>query len=170
MQMNVLSWKIVNDLVEDVVSCILQELSHTHSFTLYGVPRGGVYTALMIQGLLARKGYPCQLTNVPTEADVIVDDVVDSRRTKTSYIEKFQKPFYALITKQLFTDWIVFPWEDGCKEDGPEENIIRLLEYIGEDPNREGLKDTPKRVLLSYSSLFSGYKQKPEDLLKVFTV
>ena len=48
------------------------------------------------------------------------------------------------------------------------DNIRRILEYIGENPNREGLVETPKRILKSYDRLFGGYKQKPEDLLKTF--
>ena len=49
------------------------------------------------------------------------------------------------------------------------ENLIRsLLEFIGEDPSREGLVDTPKRVIKSYEALFAGYSQKPEDVLTVF--
>lgn len=43
------------------------------------------------------------------------------------------------------------------------ESIIRL---IGDDPTREGLIDTPKRVLKSYKDLFKGYKQNPLDVLK----
>jgi len=46
--------------------------------------------------------------------------------------------------------------------------VLSLLTYIGDDPEREGLRDTPDRVLRSYDELFAGYKQKPEDVLKVF--
>lgn len=42
-----------------------------------------------------------------------------------------------------------------------EEAIIKLLEAIGEDPNREGLVDTPKRVAKMYQELFSSLN-KPE--------
>ena len=49
------------------------------------------------------------------------------------------------------------------------ETLIRnLLIAIGENPDREGLKDTPKRVVKSWDTLFGGYKQKPEDVLKTF--
>ncbi|MFA5829774.1 MAG: GTP cyclohydrolase I FolE [Candidatus Gracilibacteria bacterium] len=49
------------------------------------------------------------------------------------------------------------------------EKLIRaLIEHMGEDPEREGLKDTPRRVIAAYDKLFSGYKQKPEDVLTVF--
>lgn len=49
------------------------------------------------------------------------------------------------------------------------ENAVRtLILWIGENPDREGLKDTPKRVVRSYEELFSGYNQKPEDILTSF--
>lgn len=50
----------------------------------------------------------------------------------------------------------------------PEDLVRGLLEYIGEDVGREGLIDTPKRVIKSYEKLFAGYKQRPEDVLTVF--
>ncbi|NCB47385.1 GTP cyclohydrolase I FolE [bacterium] len=40
-----------------------------------------------------------------------------------------------------------------------------LLSAIGEDPSREGLLDTPKRVSKAYSKLFGGYDQSPEQVL-----
>lgn len=49
-----------------------------------------------------------------------------------------------------------------------ERLIQSLFEYIGEDPHREGLKDTPARMIASYEKLFGGYRQKPEDVLTVF--
>lgn len=49
-----------------------------------------------------------------------------------------------------------------------ENNVRELLKYLGEDIEREGLKNTPKRVIKSYSRLFGGYKQKPEDILTTF--
>lgn len=49
------------------------------------------------------------------------------------------------------------------------KNYIRLfLEHIGEDPERQGLLDTPDRVLRSWDTLFSGYNKQPEDVLTVF--
>lgn len=49
-----------------------------------------------------------------------------------------------------------------------ENAVVNLLLSIGENPAREGLVDTPRRVAKSYLKLFEGYKQKPEDLLTVF--
>ena len=48
-----------------------------------------------------------------------------------------------------------------------EEAVERLLEAIGEDPGRPGLKDTPRRVAAMYREIFSGLHQDPEDLLDV---
>ncbi|MBI2464424.1 GTP cyclohydrolase I FolE [Candidatus Peregrinibacteria bacterium] len=50
----------------------------------------------------------------------------------------------------------------------PLELIRSLLLFIGENPEREGLKKTPERVIRSYERLFSGYKKDPRDLLTVF--
>lgn len=51
---------------------------------------------------------------------------------------------------------------------GLHESIRNLLRYIGENPDREGLLETPDRVLRSYSELFSGYHQNPASVLKTF--
>ena len=49
------------------------------------------------------------------------------------------------------------------------EKLIRaLIKEIGEDPAREGLRDTPRRGAASYKKIFSGYSKKPEDVLTVF--
>ena len=45
-----------------------------------------------------------------------------------------------------------------------EEAFIKILTWMGEDPNREGLLETPKRVIKAYKEFFSGYK---EDATKV---
>jgi GTP cyclohydrolase I len=54
----------------------------------------------------------------------------------------------------------------------PLRSLIRaLLNYIGEDPSREGLLETPERVIKSYDELFSGYRftdEKIAETLKVF--
>jgi GTP cyclohydrolase IA len=49
-----------------------------------------------------------------------------------------------------------------------EYAVWQILRYIGEDPTREGLKDTPARVVRSYSELFAGYGMNPKDVLTVF--
>jgi len=43
-----------------------------------------------------------------------------------------------------------------------------ILEYLGEDISREGLKDTPERILKSYDRLFGGYLQNEAELFTTF--
>ena len=51
-----------------------------------------------------------------------------------------------------------------------EEAIEIIIRWIGEDPEREGLKSTPKRVLRAYKEYFQGYKEDPaKHLTKTFT-
>lgn len=44
-----------------------------------------------------------------------------------------------------------------------EQAVRLILEAVGEDPNREGLLDTPKRVAKMYEEMFSGLNQDPKD-------
>lgn len=46
-----------------------------------------------------------------------------------------------------------------------EAAVRTLLRWAGENPDREGLLDTPKRVAKSYKELFAGYEENPEDIL-----
>ena len=46
-----------------------------------------------------------------------------------------------------------------------EEAVKTLIRYIGEDPEREGLKETPKRVIKSFNEFYAGYSQDPEIFL-----
>lgn len=47
-----------------------------------------------------------------------------------------------------------------------EEAVETLLLWAGEDPRREGLVDTPKRVAQAYEDWFSGYKDDPVNFLQ----
>ena len=51
------------------------------------------------------------------------------------------------------------------------QDIVRaIIEAIGDNPDREGVLDTPKRVVKSWNEIYSGYKQNPEEILqRVFT-
>jgi GTP cyclohydrolase IA len=47
-----------------------------------------------------------------------------------------------------------------------EESVRTLLRWAGEDPRREGLRDTPKRVVDAYRDWFSGYANDPRAYLR----
>lgn len=48
-----------------------------------------------------------------------------------------------------------------------EAAVKLILEAIGEDPNRPGIKDTPQRVARMYAEMFKGLQENPADYLKV---
>jgi len=134
--------------------------------SIYPIPRGGVFAALAV--IAASPSRALKLTESRETASIYIDDVVDSGATRMVYSSK---PFYALVNKRRegIKAWVSFPWERMNGEVvGPEENIRRLIEYIGDDPKREGLRETPQRVIRSYSEIFSGYSQDPSQVLKVF--
>ena len=131
--------------------------------TIYGVPKGGMIAA----GFLEQ----ATITPYPDEANIILDEIVDSGRTRQKYLDKYpDAKFVALFEKR--DEWLVFPWEKdhpNAQGDTIQENITRMLQFIGEDPSREGLRETPNRIAKAWENeLFIGYKQKPEDLLTTF--
>jgi len=139
---------------------------------VYGIPTGGSVVAAHLAGMLR-----VPVLDAPVHNGIVVDDLIDSGRTITPFIAK---GYYcdALLVKRgtpkplqgnrpVFDGWVVFPWE---KKTGAEDSVVRLLEYIGEDPNREGLKETPDRVLRAWKELTVGYQQDPKEILsKRFT-
>jgi GTP cyclohydrolase IA len=46
--------------------------------------------------------------------------------------------------------------------------IKSILKYIGDDPRRDGLFETPTRVVKSWEEIYAGYKQYPEDVITTF--
>jgi len=47
-----------------------------------------------------------------------------------------------------------------------EEAFIKVIKWIGEDPSREGLKSTPKRLLKAFKEYFKGYNEDAEKILE----
>ena len=135
---------------------------------IYGVPKGGMIVTAFLQHATA--------VDSPGKASLILDDIIDSGKTKEYYGKRYPKtPFVGLINNQLPGAnrdlWYIFPWEEdhpAGSESDIGSNITRMLEYIGEDPGREGLKETPARIVRSWKELYQGYSQRPEDLLTTF--
>ena len=46
-----------------------------------------------------------------------------------------------------------------------EQAFVKIIKYIGEDPTREGLLSTPKRLVKAFKEYFKGYKENPEKIL-----
>ena len=49
-----------------------------------------------------------------------------------------------------------------------EDAVRSILEAVGEDPDREGLLETPSRVAKMYGEIFSGLSDDPKKHLKIF--
>lgn len=136
----------------------------------YPVPRGGVPVAYALNNLV-----PMLLVENPAEADVFIDDLIDSGSTCERYCDEHPGvPFFALLDKrtdeQFKDQWIVFPWEvtdDGADASG-NDIIVRLLQLVGENADREGLLETPARVVKAWKHWCSGYGKDAGALLKVF--
>lgn len=137
--------------------------------SIYPIPRGGYFTAIELSRLL-NTPIECDKANID-HTTLVVDDICDSGKT----IKEFDGYDTAVafvkersLNKVRFSggivpenDWLVFPDEH---ETTVEENITRILEYIGEDPTREGLVGTPDRIIRMWGEIFRGYDkgQKPK--------
>jgi GTP cyclohydrolase I len=84
-------------------------------------------------------------------------------------------------------DAVVKPWPKGAAPDSAQTDHVHkvpqgvaqrpsrqeaeaavrtLIAYIGDDPNREGVLDTPKRVVGAYEELYRGYRESPAEVLE----
>lgn len=73
---------------------------------------------------------------------------------------------YPLKASALTSSELGEPIEDRPSQLEAEEAVRTLLRWAGDDPNREGLLDTPERVVRAYREFFAGYEEDPEDILK----
>ena len=111
----------------------------------YGIGRGGQ----IIAGLTGRA-----VDNVD-DADYIIGDISGESSMKFRLEHPNKKVLFLIDRKQK--ERIEFPWEESGEIE-VEENVIRLLEYFGEDCKRAGLKDTPKR----YVKFFDEFLRPPK--------
>lgn len=163
------SWKQINELVEALASTIDQ----SKYLFLFGIPRGGVHVAQELSKIL---GLPL-VSELRGKVTLVVDDVADSGETLALYKDydsavlhlKSRSKSVPSYYVEATDEWIVYPWEviDG-KDEGITSNVTRLLEYIGEDPKREGLQETPKRFEKAWKFWTKGYKENPKDIMKCF--
>lgn len=139
------------------------------------VPRGGCVPAALVAGLLDLPVIDLDSigADIDRDAVLVVDDLVDSGTTGARYADG---PFDVLFRKPASpTDlaphaveldgWLVFPWEAGTEDTGPTDAVVRLLSHIGEDPTRDGLIDTPARVVKAYTEMTQGYRLDPAVVL-----
>ena len=57
------------------------------------------------------------------------------------------------------------PLDNRVTDKEVEEAFVNIIKWIGEDPSREGLKSTPKRLMKAYKEYFKGYNEDPKKIL-----
>ena len=68
---------------------------------------------------------------------------------------------------KLVKDTEKYPKHSGkISEKDVEEAFIKIIKWIGEDPLREGLKSTPKRLVKAFKEYFKGYSEDPKKILE----
>lgn len=142
---------------------------NTKPDALFGVPTGGSLVAL---DLSHRWGAPLLAQFESARGVLVVDDLVDSGMTLGAYraagatvdalYRKPGSPKDLAPHAAEWDGWIKFPWEH---ESRPEDAVTRLLQYIGEDPTRDGLANTPGRVCRALAEMTAGYKQDAAAIL-----
>lgn len=139
--------------------------------SVYGIPTGGVPLALMVAHRL----------NVPIveewnlgSAILVVDDLIDTGRTMSKYEASsfidaaFRKPYSPIKFAphaRVVDEWLWFPWEHD--QGDPEDAVVRILQFIKEDPTREGLIETPRRVVKAFKEMTVGYDTDITNILGV---
>ena len=135
------------------------------TLAVYPIPRGGVPATLALLGM----GLPLMLVDDPAQADFFMDDLIDTGATAAKFAH-YGKPLFALIDKRSWgdgNDWVLWPWE-GDAPSSIADHITRLIQYIGDDPTRGGLLETPERVAKAWSFWGKGYGEDPATILKTF--
>ena len=67
----------------------------------------------------------------------------------------------SVITKKNFQQTL----DKSISREEAEKAVETLIKWAGDDPSREGLRETPKRVVNAFNEFFSGYNESPESYL-----
>lgn len=137
---------------------------------VWGIPTGGSVVALQVAEVLGRRHL-----EEWEPGCLVVDDLVDTGATAERVCRSLPAPaqgaelfhFDALFRKPhsppelapnatLHDGWVRFPWENDAGD--PTDAVRRLIQFIGEDPTREGLADTPARVTRALAEMTAGYR------------
>ena len=143
---------------------------------IYGIPRGGYLPAIELG-----KIFHVPVLTDPAGLDpkehlhvLIVDDLADSGATLATYKGHPKAVVYKKMCCReddiIYAieiparEWIELPDEKG---DTIQDNVRRIFQFIGEDPNRPGLIDTPDRIARMCKEIFRGYD--PSQAPKITT-
>ena len=166
--------KLYYEFIEDC-NKLAEQIPDEQYAHIYGIPSGGVLPAYIIAqkldiGLIQHE----ELNKYDPSGILIVDDLIDSGNTLKPFknydqavlYRKPHSPQVMYSLEDIKDEWINLPYEKG--DTGVEEHIVRIFEHIGENPTREGLKDTPERIIKSYKELFKGYDEEAMPKITTF--
>lgn len=95
------------------------------------------------------------------ESDTLEFDPVDEERRITAVVNTKDISMDAIVNETEFSAATEIPTREEA-----EAAVRTLIRWAGDDPTREGLLDTPKRVAKAYREIFAGYDTAPEDVLE----
>lgn len=158
--------------------------------SIVAISRGGIVPGIFLRDFLTHyanlKGLELKVVDPFVEGAlrqfvnkhvILVDDIYDSGATSKFFVAQAMKykikmlQFFVVDKRELSAEdkklWWIFPWEIAQDEvGGRRQATVALLRSLDENPLRDGLRDTPKRVDRMWDELAAGYKQKPEEILK----
>lgn len=162
--------KVSIDEMRSVAAKLAEKIKASgESFTgVFAIPRGGYLPAILVSEKL---GIPVVLER--GKNILIIDDVCDGGSTLKAYSGaktavlfcKEETTHIPTFYGESFNEWLVFPDE---KDETIQDNIRRILTFIGENPSRDGLRGTPDRVEKAMRELFRGYDPKQAPKITVF--
>lgn len=164
--------KITFDEYKDIICALVSKIAESGKQykALFPIPRGGYYPAIMLSNMLHIPIVQDLGRDVPT---LIVDDIVDSGKTLEPYTDYDKAVVYAkdyakdkvTFYGEIKDGWLLIPDEKDC---GIEDHIRRMIEYIGEDPTRQGLLGTPDRIVRMWKEIFRGYDPTKKPKITTF--
>lgn len=160
---------------------LANQINPHNYYGIYGIPRGGLYPAVALSTLL---DLPLIKKENIGNSTLIVDDLIDSGATRLNYPNNDFACIHVsdhyldtgaplpqdrrLSFVSVKRDWIDYFWEKRAGQVSGEDTVRRMLEFIGENPNRPGLLDTPKRVVKMWDEIFAGYNEEKKPKITVF--
>lgn len=158
----------INNAVNNAVSKYMA-YSKVPVRQLFGIPRGGMAVAYKFAhefenrnpswpDIVVDKARPDMTWHDYPDA-LIVDDIVDSGATIKPYMDRGFKTMAVVVRAScpenlkptfwgltmMTTKYVDFPWDE--QSGTPEDAVVRILEYIGLNPNDPSIKETPRRFL-----------------------
>jgi len=161
---------IINDSIE-----LSKKIDRNKYKAIFGIPSGGILPAYIIaQELKLLLIDEEQLKFYDKKEVLVVDDLIDTGRTLEKYPDHDQAVLYKkdyspephFYIKTIPDEWLLLPHDKS--ESGIQEHLVRILEYIGENPNRIGLLETPRRIEKMYAEIYRGYNLDLKPNITVF--